>query len=139
MDGAFAFITYLAGKWLAYSAWCLFGFRFFRASRNCGVGDALRLGFVRFFMGLPFGLASFFLAAGLAQIFGENGGWLFPYNVLAPMRCAEWWLMTKLIDKTEPHPNKWLWVLGAVTLSCLTDLYVYYGILPNLPKLKWPG
>jgi preprotein translocase subunit Sss1 len=116
---------YLTAKFIAYSAWCYFGFRFFRTpGRDDTIKSALRLGIVRFCLGIFFGFVILMLVqllfAGTENSFDSRA--LAYVLVFIPARFAEWLIMTCLIQKTEPHPSALWWILGGVFLSCLTDI-----------------
>lgn len=69
--GEINFGSYFITKFIVYSVWLYFGFRFFRASVDWGMMEAVGLGFLRLCLGLVAAIISLIFAA-LLSVFLQN-------------------------------------------------------------------
>ena len=124
---------YLLIKLIAYCLWCYLGLRLLRPQETKFLGDALRFGIVRLFLGLFFGLVIFFLAAFWSHTFGTG----LPQNVLTysgayvPVRWIEWTIMVAVLSPGLLGAPHWfignsnrdrLWRLGGIVISGVADI-----------------
>jgi hypothetical protein len=124
---------YLLIKLIAYGLWCCLGLRLFRPQQTQSVGEALRFGIIRLFLGLFFGLVIFFLAA----FWGHTVGTGLPQNILTylgayvPVRWIEWTIMAALLTPGLLGAPHWflgngnrdrLWRLGGIVISGVADI-----------------
>jgi hypothetical protein len=130
---------YLLVKRIAYCLWCFLGLRLFRPQQTQAIGQALRFGIIRLFLGLLFGLVIFFLAVFWGHTF--RTGW--PQNMLAylgaylPVRRIEWTIMAALLTPRLLGAPHWLlgncnrdrrWRLGGMVISCVADIAFIAGV-----------
>jgi hypothetical protein len=133
---------YLLIKRIAYCLWCYLGLRLFRPQQTQSIGQALRFGIIRLFLGLFFGLVIFFLAAFGGHTFGT--GW--PQNMptylgaYVPVRWIEWSIMAALLTPGLLGAPLWFlgncnrdrrWRLGGIVISCVADI-------PFIPAFDGP-
>ena len=123
-------IVYAVAKFLAYSAWCHAGLRIGPRS-GAGVAFSLRLGAVRWLIGLVFGIGVF-LAVG--AINADAAARIY-FLVYSPLRAIEWGIMAVVIARrasraSVPVSVRWLvlWCIGGMLVSFLTDLLSPEGL-----------
>ena len=116
-------LLYAVAKFLAYCAWCLVGLRLL-APAHATFTSSVTYGAIRWFLGLGFGLAA---AIALGSVSRESVGVLY-VGVYAPLRVVEWTIMAILIQRRSTGgaaallaPRLWLWVLGGIVVSFVTD------------------
>jgi hypothetical protein len=124
-------ILFLLAKFVAYTAWCYFGFYFFRTPGERTLFKAIGLGFVRIGMGFIAAIIIIFLFAGImSRSLESNYGFVVAYfGSFVIVRLAEWWLESKLYWKGEVYPNIWLWLCGGAFISCAFDIPFTFGVL----------
>ena len=122
-------LVYAAVKFLAYSAWCYLGLRSVRAGGL--VGMAIRLGAVRWALGLVFGVAVFVL---IGSIDAEAVARTY-FLVYTPVRAVEWGIMIWLIARRASRASSpgaavtlGAWYVGGLLLSFATDLLSPEGL-----------
>src|SRR5438477_7031521 len=94
-------VIYGAAKFIAYSCWCQVGLRLVRPV-GAGRAAALRLGAVRWLLGLGFGVAVFF-AAGSIDAADVASTYVAIYT---PVRAIEWSIVAFLIVRDRaPGPR----------------------------------
>lgn len=123
-------LVYAAVKFLAYSAWCYLGLRSVRAAAG-QVAMAIRLGAVRWALGLGFGIAVFLL---IGSIDAEAVARTYVL-VYTPVRAVEWGIMIALIARRASRvltPGAAVtlgaWYVGGLLLSFATDLLSPEGL-----------
>ena len=123
--GLILFPVYVLLKYLAYSTWCYFGFRWLR--QQSSIGSGLGFGFVRLGLGILFGVAIFFVGGSL-HLSAPVHPWLVYVAVYAPVRYVEWSIMAALLGSAggEVHRvgdiKSQRWILGGIVVSHLADL-----------------
>jgi hypothetical protein len=121
-------VVYAIAKYLAYSAWCYAGLSL--ASPGVKKGAAsLKLGAVRWLIGLFFGIGIFFV---VGSIDADAAARMY-FLVYSPVRVVEWGIMAVLIAqrvRTEsPSILQFsIWCVGGILVSFLTDLLSPEGI-----------
>jgi hypothetical protein len=144
LEGPAGAAIYFGLKYLAYSAWMLWGLRLF--SDRAGLRRALLLGFVRSCMGIGFGALIFvFSLLVLAAASSLNQGMvavqvLVYLSVYVPIRWLEWGIMEVIVRRGHKGGGLLLgydgrgrlWRLGGIAVSCLADLVLVLqlGSLP---------
>jgi len=116
-------LLYALAKFVAYTLWCLLGLHLFAARPS--VAGALKFGTVRWLLGLAFGLGA---AVGLGSVSQQSVAMLY-FGVYVPLRVFEWSIMVALLARggLPPRtlirsPKAWLWVLGGIAVSFISDL-----------------
>jgi len=116
-------LLYALAKFGAYTLWCLLGLHLFAARPS--VARALKFGTVRWLLGLAFGLGA---AVGLGSVSQQSVAMLY-FGVYVPLRVFEWSIMVGLLARggLPPRtlirsPKAWLWVLGGIAVSFISDL-----------------
>lgn len=121
---------YAAIKFLAYSAWCYVGLRAARLSGPTA-GLSLRLGAVRWSIGLLLGIAVFFAVGSI-----DADATLRTYvAIYTPVRIVEWAIMAILVARRlERHnistavPPLVFWCAGGIVVSFVTDMLSPEGL-----------
>ncbi len=123
-------LVYAVAKFLAYSAWCYLGLRIGQPP-SARVASSIRLGAVRWLIGLFFGIVVF-LAVG--SINPETAARTY-FLVYPPVRAVEWGIMGAVIASRASQtslsiPMRWLvvWCVGGMLVSFLTDLLSPEGL-----------
>jgi hypothetical protein len=123
-------LIYAAAKLLAYSAWCFIGLRLVpRATAN--VAASLRLGAVRWLIGLVFGIVVFFAVGSI----DEQSAARIYFLVYSPVRAIEWAIMAFIIAARVQETSRSVamqrlpfWCVGGMLVSFLTDLLSPEGL-----------
>jgi hypothetical protein len=128
MTDALTMTVYAAAKFLAYSGWCALGLRLTRPGA-VSVVASLRLGAVRWCIGLAFGIAVFFFVGSIDAPAAARTYFL----VYSPVRAVEWGIMAWLITRRLQQPSLTLssavfWCAGGMLVSFLTDLLSPEGL-----------
>jgi hypothetical protein len=114
---------YAAAKFLAYCVWCWLGLLAF-APAQASFARALKYGAFRWLLGLAFGLVA---AIALGSVSRESVATLY-FSVYAPLRVMEWLIMAiampreRSVTSALRSPRVWLWILGGIVVSFLSDL-----------------
>jgi hypothetical protein len=123
-------LVYAVAKFLAYSAWCYVGLRIGQppAAR---VASSIRLGAVRWLIGLVFGIGVFFAVGSINPEAAARTYFL----VYSPVRAVEWGIMAVVIASRASQTSRsisirWLvvWCVGGMVISFLTDLLSPEGL-----------
>ncbi len=128
MTDVLTMIAYAAAKFLAYSAWCALGLRLAQPGA-ASVASSLRLGAVRWCIGLAVGIAVFFFVGSIdAQAAAPTY-----FLVYSPVRAVEWgimaWLVTRRFQQSSLTPSRAIfWCAGGMLVSFLTDLMSPEGL-----------
>jgi len=123
-------VVYAVAKFLAYSVWCYLGLRLVQPAAS-SVASSVKLGALRWFLGLFFGIVIFFMVGSIdAEAAART--YLLVYS---PVRALEWGIMAFVIVKrvrlgftfrvTGPLL---VWCVGGILVSFLTDLVSPEGI-----------
>ncbi|MFO1435842.1 MAG: hypothetical protein U1F34_05620 [Gammaproteobacteria bacterium] len=117
-------LTYAITKFVAYAGWCFIGLNLIAPTRAT-IWTSMKYGAIRWLLGLGFGLMAAMMLGSVAR---ESVTTLY-FSVYVPLRVIEWTIMTVLIRGPNHSPRffpsdvrSWLWVLGGVTISFLTDI-----------------
>jgi hypothetical protein len=122
---ALAFIGYAAAKFLAYCAWCAVGLHI--AGEHISRRAVLRLGSIRWCIGLAFGIIIYFAAGSIES--SQTASRYFA--IYTPTRVVEWAIIAALIHgrltRTAMSRRKLalmlgLWCIGGIGVSFATDL-----------------
>ena len=123
-------LVYAAVKFFAYTAWCYLGLRSVRAAAG-QVAMSIRLGAVRWMLGLLFGVAVFFLI-GSIDVEAVARTYVLVYT---PVRAIEWGIMIVLIARRSSQApgaraavTLGAWYVGGLLLSFATDLLSPEGL-----------
>ena len=114
---------YAAAKFVAYCGWCWVGLWAF-APAQASLTRALKYGALRWLLGLAFGLVA---AIALGSVSRESVARLY-FSVYAPLRVVEWLIMAIVMQRERSvtsalrSPRVWLWILGGIVVSFLSDL-----------------
>src|SRR5712691_8082617 len=92
MAEALMFVVYALVKLMAYSAWCSLGLRLAQPGA-AGIASSVRLGAVRWCIGLVFGIGVF-LFVGSINVDAAARTYFLVYS---PVRAVEWGIMALLI------------------------------------------
>jgi hypothetical protein len=126
-------LLYLAGKFLAYSAWCYFGLRTLRPQDSRALRGGIIYGGIRLSLGLFFGILIYLLSSAVITSLPPG----LPENVITylaiyvPVRWVEWTILAVLILPGPIHFSEGivgagrkdrLWRLGGIGISCLADI-----------------
>ena len=123
-------LVYGVVKFLGYSAWCYLAL-WFAHRADASITSSLRLGAVRWCIGLVFGIAiAFFIgsidAAAVARTY---------FLVYSPVRALEWGIMAVLVANRHEQSSRSitvlqlsLWCVGGMLVSFLTDLLSPEGV-----------
>ncbi len=138
MDSDAIYPIYLAIKFIAYAAWCVFGLRLLGGQTSLGRGVAY--GLARFFLGVFFGVAIFFIG-GMLHLEGPRHPVLMYLAIYAPVRYIEWSILAFLLLSGAKagfaERKAQLWTLGGIGISHLADLplilFTYEGAKEFLP------
>jgi hypothetical protein len=121
---------YAIVKFFAYSAWCYMGLRTVQPAAAT-IASSLRLGGVRWLIGLFFG-AAVFVAVG--SINASDAARTY-FVVYTPVRLLEWGIMAWLVatGRRPQSSSSWtvrlpLWCAGGVLVSFVTDLLSPEGL-----------
>jgi hypothetical protein len=122
--------VYAIAKFLAYSAWCYLGLRLLQPAAAHPT-LALKLGGVRWFIGLFLGVGIFIF---LHPIDANDAARLYVL-IYSPVRLVEWGIMAFLIISRVRSERAsgvafpaFLWCLGGILVSFATDLLSPDGI-----------
>ncbi len=117
-------LAYAMAKFLAYSAWCYVGLRSVQPSA-ASVAASIRLGAVRWLIGLFFGIGVFF---AVGSIDADAAPRMY-FLIYSPIRAVEWGIMVFLVARhvsqtslSIPMLRLSVWCVGGMLLSFLTDL-----------------
>ena len=114
---------YAAAKFVAYCGWCWLGLRAFTPA-HASLTGALKYGAIRWLLGLAYGLVA---AIALGSVSRESVARLY-FSVYAPLRVVEWLIMAIVMQRDRSvasalrSPRAWLWILGGIVVSFLSDL-----------------
>ena len=126
------FFLYIALKIAAYIAWCWAGLAWLNPQRpGSRRWSAVKLGLLRFALGLFFGFAIWIL---VSMVYTKVHSSVLAYGlVYVPIRWVEWSIIGILLDPGSPSFTSFafssgrasaLWRLGGIVLSCLADIPV---------------
>ena len=117
-------LVYALTKFVAYCLWCWLGLRLLDPVQVTLL-RALKFGGLRWLLGLAFGVMA---AIALGSVPSESVVRLY-FGVYVPLRVVEWSIITFLIRRpvygqasSGRSPMRWLWVLGGIGVSFVTDL-----------------
>ncbi|MCI0403231.1 MAG: hypothetical protein L0212_06875 [Acidobacteria bacterium] len=124
------FIFYIAVKVAAYIAWCWAGLAWLNPQRpGSRRWSAVKLGLLRFALGLFFGFVIFI---GVQMVYQTVHSSVPTYLVVyVPVRWVEWSIIGLLLEARSPSLRSFvfssgrksaLWRLGGIVLSCLADI-----------------
>jgi len=121
---------YALVKFVAYGVWCYLGLRLVQPA-GATAASALWLGTIRWFIGLFFGIAVFFL---IGSIDAEAAARTY-FRVYSPLRAVEWGIMAVFLAGRLPRGSLrgagvrlTFWCLGGILVSFLTDLLSPEGL-----------
>jgi hypothetical protein len=119
VEDALPELFYVVVKFAAYSLWCWLGLRLFTPEK-ARLGAALKFGGIRWCLGLFFGIAAGIMCGSVAP---EAVRSLY-VKVYVPLRIVEWSIMLFLLRGrvSARSPQAWLWTLGGIAVSFLSDL-----------------
>jgi hypothetical protein len=116
-------LLYALAKFIAYSLWSYLGLHLLADRRT--LEGALKFGAFRWLLGVAFGVAA---AVVLGPIPSESVTTLY-FGVYVPLRIVEWTILAVVIAGSSRAQRSvvrsrgaWLWVLGGVAISFVTDL-----------------
>jgi hypothetical protein len=116
-------LLYAFTKFVAYCGWCWVGLWVFTPAQ-ASLARALKYGALRWLLGLAFGVVA---AIALGSVSRESVARLY-FSVYAPLRVVEWLIMAialqreRSVASASRSPRVWLWILGGVVVSFLSDL-----------------
>ncbi len=124
------FFLYVIVKVAAYIAWCWAGLAWLNPNRPGNRRwSAVKLGLLRFALGLFFGFVIFITVQMIYRAFDSS----VPTYLLVyiPIRWVEWSIIGILLEPRSPSLTSFalssgrasaLWRLGGIVLSCLADI-----------------
>jgi hypothetical protein len=112
-------LLYVVVKFVAYSLWCWLGLKLFEAEK-ARLRDGLGFGAFRWLIGLVFGIAAGIM---LGSVNSNDVPSLY-VKVYVPLRIVEWSIMLFLMGSRsyQRSAKGWLWMLGGIGVSFLSDL-----------------
>jgi hypothetical protein len=118
-------VFYALAKLAAYTIWSYIGVRLVQPGR-ASFTLAAQFGVIRWFLGLAFGIALFFL---VGSIDASDAARTYAL-VYTPIRAIEWSIMVALIDRRveRDYFTMPLWCVGGIVLSFLADLLSPEGL-----------
>jgi hypothetical protein len=131
MDGSIQLGTYVAVKYIAYTAWCTLGVWWLKPADKSALRAGLGFGFIRLFIGIAAGIG-IFLVGGMAHLQAWPNILLQYFVVYAPVRWFEWGIMELLMAKRDRSTavvfvvggdgRSRLWRFGGILVSHLADI-----------------
>jgi hypothetical protein len=124
------FFLYIILKIAAYIAWCWAGLAWLNPQRPGNRHwSAVKLGLLRFALGLFFGFAIWIL---VSVVYTKVHSSVLSYVVVyVPIRWVEWSIIGILLEPEPPSLKSFafssggasaMWRLGGIVLSCLADI-----------------